>query len=215
MASQVDICNSALVKLGQGVSISALTDRSPAAVIFNRCWTRVLDEVLEEHPWPFTVTAAALALDAQSPFPGWAYRYARPDDCLSALAVCSEAGVRGVMAAYCNGEPSLALSGAVAFDSVHGTQQACLVTDLAEAYLIYAARVSDASRFSASFCDLLACRLAMEAAPTLAGELGLRMADKLRNDYEIARTKAITRAFNESRETVQPVTPSIAARGGY
>ncbi len=205
MASQVDLCNAALVKLAQDIPIAAMSEQSKAARAFTRVWDRTRDLVLAEHPWPFSVRAIALALDAEAAYPGWAYRYAYPADCLQALAVCDEGGVR----------EALSQSNRQAFEVVHGTQQTCIATDLALAYLVYSAQITDVSRFPPLVAETLACRLAMEVAPALAGEFGKRLALSLREDYEIARSKAIAHGFNESREVVQAPTPSLAARGGY
>lgn len=222
MASQVDYCNGALTKLAQGVPIASMSETTPAARAFTRCYDRILDLVLAEHPWPFTLTAVALALDAtDASFPGWEYRYAEPSDCITKLAVCGEEGVRASLQAatvwtYSNDSHRLPLGdGRVEFDVVYGSQQTCIVTDLEDAHLIYAARVTDTGRFPPLFGEALSCRLAMEVAPTLAGELGLRLAQKLEGDYRVALNRAAVHGMNESHEIQRGVTPSLAARGGY
>ena len=216
MASQVDICNAALVKLAQDIPIAAMSETSKAARAFNRCWDSVRDQVLAEHPWPWSVKAVALALDTEDPTPGWEYRYTYPDDCLTALGVCSEAGVRaGISRLTRRDEWAMQVDGRVSFDVVYGEQSTGIVADQEDAYLIYASRVTETPRYPPLFVDALACRLALEVAPALAGELGLRMGQKLREDYEISRSKAIAHGFNESRELIDVTTPSRAARGGY
>lgn len=224
-SSQVDIGNAALARIGQDVSVAVFGDRaSKASVVLSRVWARVLDTVLGEHPWPFTVTAVAMALDTQAPFPGWAYRYALPDNCLTALAVCTESGARamvagGIMATW--PWPDAPITGVplmdsrVPFDVVYGSQQACVATDLDSAYLVYSARVTDVGRYPPLFVDALVCRLAMEIAPTLAGEMGLRMADSLQRNYEQALSKAIAHGMNAYRDTRDATTPAVASRGGY
>lgn len=215
--SQVDIANAALGKLGQDVAIAAMSERTKHGVLFNRIWERARDYVLADHPWPFAIKSVALAELAQDPPPGWEYRYAYPADCLDALVLCDEGGVRqGLTYAAAGGwnmsDFRLQGDGRYDFEVVHGTQDTSIVADIASAYLIYAARVEEVARYPAHFVEALACRLAWEAAPAVAGELGLRMRQSLQQDYEIAKAKASAHANNQSRDVLQPMTPALAAR---
>ena len=217
MASRTDIANAALVKLGQDVFLSALTDRTKAGILLNRLFDPMLEVVLASHAWPFALTSVALAEQTQDPLPGWAYRYAYPSDCVNALALTDEGGIRGTTSyiadQWCPENAHTFRDGRLAFDVVHGTQDTSISADLEDAYLIYVSRVTDASRYPILFQEALACRLALEAAPVLKGELGLREAPRLRENYLMALAEAKAHSFNESRETVEPVTPSVAARG--
>jgi hypothetical protein len=193
-----------------------MSESSKAARVFTRCYDRVLDLVLSRHAWPFALKAQALAASPDAAFPGWAYRYEVPSDCLNALAVCDANGVRASLKAVAGCDTPLPLTdGRVDFDTVWGSQASNIVTDLAGAYLIYTVRVTETGRFPPLFGEALACRLAMEAGPALAGELGVRLAQKLQQDYEVARAEAIAQALNEGRDTLQAATPSVQARGGY
>lgn len=213
--SVVDVCNAALSKLGQDIAIASLSEQSKAARAFNRAYERVRDYVLADFVWPFAVKSVALAPDAQTAL-GWQFRYAYPDDCLNALSVCTEAGVRVATSAVCNGYDgqASALDGSYDFDVVHGEQSTGIVTDLEAAYLIYSSRVEDIGRYSPHFIEALSCRLALDVAPVIALEVGIKMGNLLEQKYLAAKSRAAVQAFNESRDTVQPVTPSIAARGG-
>lgn len=222
MSSQVDICNAALIKIGQDAPIAALAEGTKAGRAFNRVWDRVLDLVLTAHPWPFALDAQALAPSPDPLFPGWAYRYVVPATCMTALAVCGAAGVRAGVSAYSRGwdtDPAYPVmpgfDGRADYEMVYGTQGTDLVTDQAEAYLIFASRATDVERFPPLFAEALACRLAAEVAPPLAGELGIRLRQTLLQDYAMALSMAITHGFNQSRDQLQPMTPSRAARGGY
>jgi hypothetical protein len=217
--SQVDLCNAALIKIAQDIPIAAMSESSKAARAFTRVYGSALDLVLTEHPWPFTLKAVALSPSPDAAFPGWAYRYDEPSDCLTKLAVCSSDGVRAGLAAaslwsYDGGQALPLGDGRVDFETVWGSQATNIVTDLSGAYLIYSMRVVDIGRFPPLFCEALSCQLAVAVAPALAGELGVRLAQKLQQDYEVARAKAIAHGFNESRDRQQATTPSVAARGG-
>lgn len=204
MASQVDYCNAALLMLAQDRAIASMGEQTKDARVFTRVYDRVRDLVLAEHDWPFALSAQALAPSAEAPLPGWGYRYAVPAECLRLVAVTGERGVRGLLAG--------ASDGRMAFETCSGAQETDLVTDQAEAYALYVQRVTDTGRYPPLFGQALSCRLAIEVAPALAGELGLRLAQKLTQDYEIAAAKAIALGHGQSHETQFPVTPSVAAR---
>ena len=75
MTSQVDICNLALAKLSQDITIASMSERSKEARTFSRLWDPMRDLVLADREWPFAVKAVRLALDPEDPLPGWALRY--------------------------------------------------------------------------------------------------------------------------------------------
>lgn len=209
--SIVDICNRALGKLAQDVTIVSLSESSKAARSFNRSWEPVRDFVLSSRWWPFALKAQALAASTDSPLPGWTYRYAYPGDCLDALAVCDENGVRGTLQSLAHGQ----LDARQEFQKVYGATETCVDTDLEAAWLIYAVAVEDVNRYPPQFVEALACRLAWENAAVLAGEVGLRMRPQLLQDYEFAKNAAGVHELNESHEVLFAyTTPSRAARGG-
>lgn len=214
-SSKVDICNAALGKLGQDIMLSAMTENTKHARAFNRVFDRVRDFVLTDFVWPFATKSVALALDAQES-PGWAYRYAYPSDCLNALAVCGEDGVRIALASAASGcwdaRPTRAIDGRHEFTVLHGTQSTAIATDLADAYLIYTCRVEEVARFAPHFVEALACRLAIEVAPVIAAEVGLKIGDRLEQKYLAAKSAAAVHALNEAHETTTIETPSMAAR---
>jgi hypothetical protein len=217
VASRTDIANAALLKLAQDIPIAALTERTKAGILLNRIFDPMLELVLSAHAWPFALTSVALAELAQDPLPGWAYRYSYPSDCVNALALTDEGGIRGTTTSiaqqWCEERAYQWRDGRCAFEVVHGDQDTSIAADLEDAYLIYVTRVTNASRYPIGFQEALACRLALEAAPVLKGDLGLREAPRLRENYLMALAEAKAHSFNESRETRETVTPSVAARG--
>ena len=212
-SSIVDICNAALGKLGQDITIAAMTEATKHARAFNRCFARVRDYVLADYEWPFATKFVAMSPDAQEAI-GWSYRYAYPADCLNALAVCTEQGAR--LAARSTGfgvpcDDRFVLPRAD-YAVVHGEQSTGIATDLEDAYLIYVARIEDVARFPPLFVEALACRLAIEVAPVIASEIGLKLGPALEQKYIAAKSKAAAHANNEASDTLEPVTPSVAAR---
>ena len=201
--SQVGIMNAALGKLGQDIVVQAPSENSKHARALSRSWDYVLDYVQAARIWPFTTRVELLTLSAEDPLPGWEYRYDYPSDCMTAVALCDEAGVRSALR---GNMPNFD------FEKVNGKDGACLLADLPDAYLLYSARVTDVSRFPAHFCEALACRLAWENAGVLAGEVGLRMRGQLLQDYAYALSEAGVHELNEGRDIRGYLTPTLAVR---
>src|SRR5690606_20126939 len=103
-------------------------ERSKEARTFARLWDPMRDLVLSARDWPFAIKAQALALDPEDPLPGWQYRYPRPADCLTALAVTNELGLRAgrTLSRWCY--PDYRRRFAVPVPQAHGIQSPCFVT---------------------------------------------------------------------------------------
>lgn len=81
MASQVDIANRALDKLG-AESIVALDEDSENARIINRAYEIVLDSMLRSHTWNCAKTRVVLAPLSTAPAFDFDYQFQLPADCL-------------------------------------------------------------------------------------------------------------------------------------
>lgn len=219
MASKTDIFNLALYKIAQSIAIPAVTDESKAADVMNRLWEPMRDLVLTDRVWPWAMRAQALALQVEPPQYGWAYRYAYPNDCLTAYAVTDTSGIGaagGRLTRFANADYLASVWGSGAFDweTSFGTQGTSINTNVAGALLVYLVRVDDVGRYPPQFVNAMACRLAAEAAPPLVGDVGLNSKQQLLNEYAYALTAAGAHAMNESRHDTAYVTPALAARDG-
>lgn len=166
MANDVDICNQALVLIGNQEisSIEAPTnDRELAA---KRFYAPTRDATLRAHPWNFAIERAALALMTAVPAFGWGYQFALPNDpyCLRVLE--TEDLVRF---------------------AVEGRKLMCNESAIKIKYIY---RVENPNLFDTIFLDALACRLAWKFAGTLTQETKLvEMAWKMYQDaIQEART---------------------------
>lgn len=216
MATQTDIYNLALYKIAQSISVASINDEAKSADVLNRLWDHARDLVLSDRTWPWAIRAAALAQSTEDAQPGWAYRYEYPNDCITAKAVTDLNGLRQVrtLSNYCDPDFIRGIwgSGAFDFETSYGEQATTINTDVKSAYLVYIVRVEDTGRYSAQFAEALACRLAVDAAPPLVGDIGLNSKTRLMQDYAYALTNAGAHSMNEGREDQEPVTPSMAAR---
>lgn len=83
--SSVDICNSALVKLG-AARITALSDNTKAAIACNDQYDRLRKEVLRAHPWNFAISYISLSATANTPvWDKWTKEFLVPSDVLRVL----------------------------------------------------------------------------------------------------------------------------------
>lgn len=214
MQSPVSIFNLALAKLAQDVTVADFTERSKEARLGGRLWEPMRDLVLAERQWPWAMKAVALAQESEAPLPGWRYRYARPLDCITVVTATDEHGLRQCrrMALWC--DDAVRLRYGFEYEQASGEQGTSILCDHDQAYLIYVARITDASRYPAHFVEALACKLAEEAAPAVIGDRGFTSKTGLKQLYQLALSQAAAHDYNEDAHDDEPCMPaSQAARG--
>lgn len=87
MASQTEICNSALTLLGAD-TINAITDQSNSARALNAVWNLERDSELRKHLWKFSITRAQLPALAAAPVNGpYTSQFELPAGCLRVIQV--------------------------------------------------------------------------------------------------------------------------------
>ncbi|CCH49603.1 hypothetical protein [Pseudodesulfovibrio piezophilus] len=89
--SVIEICNNALLDLGEDV-IMSLGDESKAAGLCNNRWPAVRDAVLRAHPWNCAMSQAELAVSSIAPLWRWEYKYVLPPDFLRIVRVVGQDG---------------------------------------------------------------------------------------------------------------------------
>lgn len=213
MASKVDVFNFALSRVGIGRKVASPTELSEEAIQCNRWFDHCRDECLRNFPWAFARKATSLALRDET-FPGWSYVYQYPSDCVFALSITTEDGLRNPMVWFdlwqervTNQPPRIPFERALRADG----QTQVILTDLAEAWLLYIARVEVTAVWDVDFVNMLAWRLAAEVALPLKAKADL--AQYAANNYEAMRARAAANDFNESYPDAEPDAPSISARG--
>ncbi|EMJ5971364.1 hypothetical protein GWI96_05725 [Proteus sp. G4380] len=162
MASEIEICNIALSRIGNSRSINSMTEASKEAVQCNLHYAQCRDSVLADFPWNFATKKVALA-NTNNPPPNWTYAYRYPNDCLKAIGI--------VEPHQKYRRPDTAIHFHVGSDE-NGTGR-LIFTDHPSAWLEYVARITDVNMFDALFKDALAWRLAAELARPLASNAGI------------------------------------------
>lgn len=166
MASTVDICNQALIKVG-AQRIVSLNDGTKQATLLNTIFDAKRDAELASHPWTFAIKRATLPPSTTAPTFGWGYAYPLPADCLSLVEV---------------GDNFTFYDGSVGADPESGgplfaVEGGAILTDQGTSLDVrYIYRVTNTGLMPALFCEALACRLAAELCESLTQNLAKREA---------------------------------------
>jgi hypothetical protein len=200
VATSIDICNQALSHIGAAAKITAIDppDGSAEANHAARFYLSAVYRALARIDWSFARTRAALGAVALPDTAAWAYAYAKPSDCVTVRRITT-----GSASQFEDDSADFELEGET------------LLTNQADAVLIYTRAVTDAAKFPVLFTDVVALDLAaFLAGPILRGGEGINAAGKLR---ELARRAALEAAAvdasNSARPATQYVPGSLAARG--
>jgi len=144
MASEVEICNAALAKIGERPIVSLTQANSAAATHCLTRYTVARDYLLRQHDWNFALKRTALARLSTAPAFGWSYAYQLPADLIRISGIWDNAGGDG------------------AFD--YRIEGGLVVTDAEAVYLLHVAQVTDANAMPIDFREALAVKLAAELA---------------------------------------------------
>jgi hypothetical protein len=201
MASEVDICNLALSRLGDRATIASIEppEGSAQAEHCARFYPIARDSLLEMFPWKFAVRRARLARLAAESWV-WRFAYAQPADVITLIAVL----------------PPEAMSDAETqeFEVESGADgHPVILTNQPDACLRYIARVEDTTVFSPLFMDALAWLLASYLAGTvLKGDAGAAMAKTCLQSFLLALSNAKVSDANQRRGRPEHKPAWIAAR---
>lgn len=197
MASEIEICNLALARIGQSQTIASFTEASKAAEVCAQSYPICRDMVLQDHMWPFATSWKVLAEMADPPT-NWGYRYSYPADCLD-LRYLVIPGKRNPQA---DNYP--------VFELQFYNDQQTIITDTKDAEAVYTAKVTDPTLFSPLFTNALAWRVAQEIAMPMAVDPS--MMDNARQMYTATVSKAASSAQNEVRPDPNPESEFVTGR---
>lgn len=163
MASDIDIANLALARLGDTANVPSLVppDGSAQAAHCARFYPFARNTLLELHEWGFATRRAVLALTGEN-VGDWAYAYALPSDALRVIDILPQSAGEGSAQDY----------------SIEANADSRLIlTDQEGAVVRYVGLVTDATRFSPLFVEALSWLLASHlAGPLIKGDAGAGMA---------------------------------------
>lgn len=155
MASEAEICNLALQKLGEDNRITALTDNTKAARELAVAYAPMRDAELRRHPWKFSLKRADLTALATPPNPSfYASQYLLPGDFLKLLELVD----------YRTPYPTAPEQ----YQFGSAAEGTVIETDFGSPLRIrYAALVTETARYDPLFVQVLACSIAMQVCEPL------------------------------------------------
>jgi len=143
--TSIDICNLALTALGEE-RIVALTDNTAQAQACKAFYDHAVEEVLRVAKWASILSRAELAQLADAPLMGWGYQYQLPNNCLRVWELQDSGGNKG--------HPWI-------------KEGKRLLTDMDEAFIVYASNAVDTSQYDSLLRSTIAYRLAYHLAYSL------------------------------------------------
>jgi len=150
VASNIDIANAALLKLGAD-RITSLNDHNDRARVLSQRFTMVRDAELRRHRWRFALSRASVPALADPPEFGYARAFQLPSDFLRLVQV-GEYDLGDSLADY--------RSAPTARWALEGRT---ILTDLPSPLsLRYIRKVTDSALFDSAFVEAFAARLAWE-----------------------------------------------------
>ena len=149
MASDVDICNSALNMIGAS-NIVALTEDSRAARVCNQRFAFVRDATFRAHPWNCLLRRTSMAAESDAPAFEFTSQHTLPSDpyCLRVLRP---------------EDP----------DTVYRVEGRKLLSNTTPFKMIYVARVTDPNEYDQLLLETLAARLASDISYALVNSASL------------------------------------------
>jgi hypothetical protein len=177
MASQVEIANRALTKLGAARIISFADDNKQSRSV-NSMFNVVRDAELRAHLWSFTIKRDSLPALTTTPAWGYDYEYQLPPDCLRLLEV-DDIYPGPNLDDYRNANTQEF--------TIEGRK--ILTNKDAPLKIRYVSRVADTTQWDATFVEAFACRLAMEMCEDLTQSSSKK--ESVKDDYNTAIMMAI------------------------
>lgn len=178
MPSNVGICNMALANLMVDQRIEDLSDPDdPQALTCAVFFQQAREETLVAHDWSFAERRVVLAeVTGTAPLP-WTYQYRYPTDCLKIRSLDPEVVVTHE-------------AHRLAFEVTSDDDGRLILTDTADAILIYTVALEDPVRFPAEFVAAFAWKL----AAYLAGPVGKSTAvrDSAEQRFLLATQRAVS-----------------------
>lgn len=199
-ASIVSICNLALMRLGQTLTIQSLEDNSKAGRACKALYELTRNYVLEDLKPAFARRRDVLAeLDDERT--NWTFTFDLPADFLCALRI--EQTATRTPRQDQKIPFSLELN-----DDGDGLLLCC---DVEEPELVYIAKVETVGLFTPGFIDALAWRLASELVMPMA--LKPELAVRGLQQYELAKRNAIANLMRGEQEDAPPESEFTSVRG--
>lgn len=207
MASEVQICNLALSRIGEDGSIISLDppEGSEHAAACAAFYQRALGSLLESHDWSFATVRMAPGKLATEDTHGWRAAYVLPPECARVISVQSLNDTTHYYAPE---------NGHYEIESKEG--QRALYTDCELPIVRYITATPNPGSFTSLFIDALAWRLASDlAGRIIKSKEGITVVNACMRNYQIALGEATRKDTKEKNQPAEHVPDWIKARGGF
>lgn len=210
MASKVDICNLALSHVG-AYRIQSIDEPSKEARECKAHYETSLNTVLEGHDWSFARKRLNLALLTDT-YTDWDYAYQYPTDCIVPRYLADSSGAY-TGTSYDIDTDRYVPIGKVKYELASDStlSNRILLTDVAQAELIYTAKVTDTNMFTYKFIEALSLKLAVYLVQPIKGDLDLKQS--LFQFYGLALMNAKGTDGNSDENKTEDVNSFVSARG--
>jgi hypothetical protein len=186
-SSEVEVCNSALIKLGVK-TISSLEDDSKEARLCKQQYPLMRDELLRSHPWNFAITRVALTKTSNTPAYEFTSEFLLPSDVLRVLLTDLN------LSPTTQEEPWQ-------LESNPTTGLKVILSNQSTMKIKYLRKVTDPQKFDAIFSEVLAWKLAANIAYNMVQSVSL--AGQIFQLYKEALSQA--RSFDGQEGSLQQV----------
>lgn len=234
MASDVDVCNLALSRLGDAFANIASINPPETSSQSQRCarfYPIALNSLLELYDWDFATLRVSLGALAQSSNQ-WQYTYATPNNAVRIFSILdpnANSDTTALLSGNAQSPPSYwgnnqqGNNGLLATSSnyipqpftteilTNGTK--VILTNQPNALCRYTTKSVDPQTFSPLFVDILSWYLAsMLAGPMYKGEVGFQMSQECMKVFTTLFNAAKNSNGSSAQPNVQQQVSSIAAR---
>lgn len=215
MTNQVGVYNMALGRLGVSEAVTSPSQNTLPAQLCTRFYDTCRQEVLRAHPWSFALRAEQLAEVDDQTFPGWAYVYEYPDECLNMRCVGDESGMRQVYSLFYWNDPTqwtqlrqVRQPWQIALKDDGASQ--VILSDVPDAWGFHTTDVTNTNAWSADFASVLAWRLAMEVGGPIQANAQRRLEAEQRYASWFSAVSATN--MNEQKDDAAAESNSITCR---
>lgn len=164
MASEVSICNDALVQLGAEDLLISLSDNTKAGRLCNQMYSIVREQVLTRFAWNCSIKQAELAALVETPTHEFTYAFKLPADCLRVIKI----GVPASSASAANSRDPFGYHQwePMQWRRVAGNK---IFSNASPLYISYVANITDPNEMDPALRDAIAAYLAAKIAYALTG----------------------------------------------
>lgn len=179
MATEVEICNSAIAKV-RGRAILTMEDNTTEGRLVSALYNPTRKKLLRAHPWNFAKKRADLALLEDAPVSGFDNAFQLPTDCLRVL------------------ETDLLPHDEWALES-----DSRILTNESAIAVLYVADITDASKFDATFSEVLAYMMAEQLALPLTNGASIAAAMRAAAKEELREARSFNGQERGSQKQVE------------